>query len=420
MKASHIYIIGIGLFFVIMLAVEYYSPKKFVWRPTFSQHDKQPFGSAIFDDVVAASLSSGYTVTDKTIYQLAQDSICDTGVLVVTERLSLVKADVNAMLDMTARGNTFMLVSTSFNSLVTDTLGFDWDYEYYDLSSFNRQISSGLRKDSIRWEKDSLYDTRIFTAYSHLYRSFFTEQDSLTSILAVKNELHAYYNYHEKEDTTAVETYFHPPVAISKKIGEGEIILVSTPLLFTNYGMLDGDNSDYLFRLLSQMRGMPLVRTEAYAVSGYEEQSPFRYFLSQRPLRWALYATVLLILAFMIFTARRRQRAIPVMKDPENRSVEFTELIATLYYQKKDHTGLVRKKYLYFAETLRRTIQVDVEAGEDATSSAGRIAWKTGLEEKKIEKLLTDIHPVIHGNAQLTEDQMKDFIGRMNEIINHL
>lgn len=41
--------------------------------------------------------------------------------------------------------------------------------------------------------------------------------------------------------------------------------------------------------------------------------------------------------------------------------MEFTELIGTLYFQKKDHADLVHKKYIYFAEELRREIQVDVE-----------------------------------------------------------
>ncbi len=45
--------------------------------------------------------------------------------------------------------------------------------------------------------------------------------------------------------------------------------------------------------------------------------------------------------------------------------MEFTELIGTLYFQKKDHEDLVRKKFTYFAEELRREIQVDIEEVAD-------------------------------------------------------
>ena len=126
-----------------------------------------------------------------------------------------------------------------------------------------------------------------------------------------------------------------PPVALSRPVGSGEIVLVTTPLLFTNYGMLDGDNAAYLFRLLSHLKGLPVVRTEAYGVGAQVEVSPFRYFLSQRPLRWALYLTMLVLVLFMVFTARRRQRAIPVIREPANRNLEFAELIGTLYYQRR-------------------------------------------------------------------------------------
>ena len=66
-----------------------------------------------------------------------------------------------------------------------------------------------------------------------------------------------------------------PPVALSRPVGSGEIVLVTTPLLFTNYGMLDGDNAAYLFRLLSHLKGLPVVRTEAYGAGAQVEVSPF-------------------------------------------------------------------------------------------------------------------------------------------------
>ena len=153
---------------------------------------------------------------------------------------------------------------------------------------------------------------------------------------------------------------------MSRRWGKGEVILVSTPLIFTNYGMLDGKNATYIFRLLSQMGKLPIVRTEGHMKETAQvQQSPFRYFLAHEPLRWALYLTMITIILFMIFTAKRRQRVIPVIHEPANKSLEFTELIGTLYFQKKDHADLVRKKFSYLAEELRREIQVDIEEVAD-------------------------------------------------------
>lgn len=133
------------------------------------------------------------------------------------------------------------------------------------------------------------------------------------------------YRYEVEVDSVSTEseqdTLRYVPVAMTCPVGKGEVILVSTPLIFTNYGILDGNNSAYIFRLLSQMGEFPVVRTEGYVKETAEtQQSPFRYLLSRQPLRWALYLTMIAILLFMIFTARRRQRVIPVIREPENKS----------------------------------------------------------------------------------------------------
>lgn len=86
------------------------------------------------------------------------------------------------------------------------------------------------------------------------------------------------------------------------------------------------------------------------------QQSPFRYLLAHQPLRWALYLTMITIILFMIFTAKRRQRAIPVIQEPANKSLEFTELIGTLYFQKKESCGSGPKEVFLFG---RRTSEGD-------------------------------------------------------------
>ena len=169
------------------------------------------------------------------------------------------------------------------------------------------------------------------------------------------------------------------------------------------------------------MGELPIVRTEGYMKETAQTQrSPLRYFLSQRPLRWAIYLSMFAILLFMVFTARRRQRAIPVIQEPENKSLEFTKLKGTLYYQKNDHANLVHKKFTYFAEVLRREIQVDVEEVADDERSFHRIAQKTGMEVEEISRLIREIRPVIYGGRVLSGEEMKGFIDKMNEIINHI
>lgn len=122
----------------------------------------------------------------------------------------------------------------------------------------------------------------------------------------------------------------------------------------------------------------------------------------------------------MITSARRRQRAIPVIREPANKSIEFIELIGTLYYQKGEHADLVRKKFIYFAEELRREIQVDVEEAADDERSFHKIARKTGMDAEEIAKLIREVRPVVYGGRTVDADRMKMLVDKMNEITNHI
>ena len=419
MRGSRWFILSILIFLVVMFAIEYHLPKSFVWVPTFSHNDKQPFGCAVFDSLLVSSLPAGYRLSRKTIYQLEQeDTVHNSGILVVAKETHMGDVDVKALLKMVDRGNKVMLVSSSFSKNLEDTLRFACTSSYFNPMALKKYATSFLKKDSLCWVGDStIYPQQTFFFYPQLCSSNLRNDTCIGKILAQKSlDIEQVKNEDLPSDTT-----YNYPVAITRPLGKGEIILVSTPLLFTNYGVLDGRNATYIFRLLSQMDGLPIIRTEGYTKETAQEvQSPFRFLLSQPPLRWALYVTMMTIVLFLIFTARRRQRVIPVMREPENKSLEFTELIGTLYYQKKNHADLVRKKFTYFAEELRREIQVDIEEVAEDERTFRRIAQKTGMDEEEISRFVKDVRPITYGDYVVTDTEMKQYIDKMNEIIKHL
>lgn len=117
---------------LLMFAIECRLPKKFVWAPSFSHYDKQPFGCAVFDSLLSTSLPKGYSLSRKTFYELEQeDTISRRGILVATNNLSLTDVDVEAILKIAKRGNKIMLVSNSFNRNLEDTLDFNSSYSYF-------------------------------------------------------------------------------------------------------------------------------------------------------------------------------------------------------------------------------------------------------------------------------------------------
>lgn len=422
MKGSRWFILAMVLFLAAMFLVEYNLPKKFVWNPTFSQYDHQPFGCAIFDHVVAESWAEDYYLNDWTFYNFENDTTNEPlAILAVEQRLQLTETDRNAVMRLAERGNKVILASTSF--ALSDTLGYRMSSTWFRASELKKYAGSVNRRDTLCWLPDTItataYPAAVFEFYPQLCDVFFTTYDSLSVPLAqrvVKDR-----SVEELPDSLRTPgPEFSDVVALRRPVGKGEIILISTPLLFTNYGILDKNNAAYIFRLLSPAKDLPLYRTEAYNKSEYEQRSPFRYFLSQPALRWGLYLTMITLVLFLIFTARRRQRPIPVIRQPDNKTLEFTELIGTLYYQKKNHADLVRKKFTYFAESLRRNIQIDVEEDGNDAALCSKIAGKTGMDEEKIVRLFIRLRPVVKGERNVTEQEMKEYIEAMNEILNRL
>lgn len=438
MKSSHLFILFILLFLGVMVWTEYHLPKQFIWTPTFSRYDKQPFGCAVFDDVLSSSMHAGYSLSKETFYQIStHDTTSRKAILAVSQDIDLKRVDVDAVMRLAERGNKVILASSSFSTLFSDTLGFSLSYGYFNPSSLKRQATSMLlTRDTIQWVGDSTYTSQNYCFYSQLCTGFFLKSDSTFQMLANncsdRREEIASHNLEIRKDSTrgkktvvrraVVEgsTIRAGAVVLSKKIGKGEIILISTPLLFTNYGMLDGHNAAFLFRILSTAKNLPLVRTEAYSDNEQEEQSPFRYFLSRPPLRWALYLTIIILLLFMVFTARRRQRSIPIVRPPDNKILEFVQLIGTLYFQKKDYSDLVRKKFIFFAEALRKSLQINVENVDDDAWLAAKIAAKAGMEEEVIHQFLIQVRPVVREELNVSERQMIELIDEMNKITNHL
>lgn len=124
MKGNRWFILAIVLSLGAMFLVEYNLPKKFVWNPTFSQYDYQPFGCAIFDDVVAESWPEPYYLSDWTFYNFENDTTGEPlALLVIAQQLQLTKTDKNAVMKLAERGNTIILAATAFS--LSDTLGYD-------------------------------------------------------------------------------------------------------------------------------------------------------------------------------------------------------------------------------------------------------------------------------------------------------
>lgn len=443
--------------FVLFCLLQVNLPKKFVWSPTFSHVDKQPLGCFVFDSVLTQSLPNGYHVTKKTFFQLDQEHAKEKiSVLMVVDQHNLKQLDVKYLCNIARRGGKVMVVaSSSFDdgrnadTVVVDELERTFKVRIEDGTYFSlRGILSGLKAhdndmyDTIYWNnRETMYAAQSYRMfYNMVGGTLFVDSVPKVKRLAYTLSTAGYDYRHdslyvgdftrfdtivdEKERIERIDTFAikKVPTAVSVPYGKGEVIFVSSPLLFTNYGMLEGNTFVYIFRLMSYLADLPVYRTEAYVKTDamlVAEQSPFREFIKRPPLRWALYLALLGVVLFMIFTARRRQRVIPIMSKLANRSLEFIQLIGTLYYQRKDHVDLVRKKFKLFAEELRKTAGVDISDVNTDDREYLLLAEKTGMNSDRLKKVIRQIRLVLHSEDNISVEEMRSLIDAMDTIVRH-
>ena len=405
------FILGIIALLALFFVLEYQMPRKFQWVPTFAHSDPQPFGCLVFDSVLKASMPNGYTVERRTLWQMEKDSVFTTpkAVIIITEED--IDAQIKKVLDLANRGNT-MLVATSDLYHWTDTLGIDYNYQQL----FNVVEIAGKKpeKGLLFWKSNTLCGVPV---YKQLIERTLEIPDSVScKVLATfANPSKIKGHITVQEDTVAPKVHTRPAVAVSFSIGKGELILVSSPLLLTNYMMVSGNGHQFIAWLMNRLKDRPVIRTESYMkITATEQQSPFYVLLQEPPLRWALYLSMLAVVLFCFVTARRRQRVIPVVTKPQNGNLEFVRLVGTLYWQQHDNAGLLAKKLAFTIDELRRQTGIDITSDNE---SIGQLASQIGRDTEELRLLLRNIRQAASGNYAVSDAELKTFIYELDSLI---
>ncbi|NLX66989.1 MAG: hypothetical protein GXZ19_09550, partial [Bacteroidales bacterium] len=102
-------------------------------------------------------------------------------------------------------------------------------------------------------------------------------------------------------------------------------------------------------------------------------------------LAWLIFLYGLIL--FVFFTAKRKQRVVPLIKPLQNSTVEFTQTIGNLYFQEGDTSDIARKKIIYFLDRVRRRYNIETQLPEDKL--AERLHLKSGKDRELIGDILS-------------------------------
>jgi hypothetical protein len=131
--------------------------------------------------------------------------------------------------------------------------------------------------------------------------------------------------------------------------------------------------------------------TEYYQVGKLNSSSPLRVILEHVELRTALYILLLLIVVYLFFDAKRKQRIIPIIQSPTNHTIQFIKTVGNLYFNTGNHKAAAVNQVYYFKEYL--SMKLNIHLSQDIDSSK-IIAAKSAKDLPFIEGLLKKINAV--------------------------
>lgn len=363
------YITYIGILVGLLILLMLMKSKQYDWSITLSHDDKNPYGAYAFNQLLPELFGNPVTNSYQTLYELTDSLKSRENLIILSTSFSPGREDTNMLLRYAEAGGNIFISANHFYGAFADTLGL------YTSDTFFEGENQFEQNDSIfLYFVGAVMDSsRLFPYKQANINNYISDVDSIAATTLAKND-------------------YHQPIAVRIQKGKGSIIVNCTPLVFTNIHLLHSGNHEFASALLSYLPKKKTVWTEFYHLGRMEAATPLRFILTNEPLRWAYYLTIISLLLFMLFEAKRKQRIIPIIKPLQNTTLEFVATIGNLYYQRGDHKNIAEKKIQFFFEQVRLNYLVNTQHRDEGFISI--LTRKSGAPENTVRTLLSIVNSI--------------------------
>ena len=191
------------------------------------------------------------------------------------------------------------------------------------------------------------------------------------------------------------------PDFVRYRMGRGHITLHAAPLVLTNYFLLQPGNIDYFTAI---WQTLPKNITKIYTHNYYKRngaESGLSVLLKYPATKWALLLGILVLLLYILFEGKRKQRIIPIIAPLKNESVSFAETVGRLYYNKGNHLNLAGKMTQQFLEWVRLHYFLNTNLLNE--EFINQLTIRSGQPEATVRGLVEMIHEIKLGQAQIDD-----------------
>lgn len=392
-KLQKIVLFSLLLLVALLVYAEATKKQPISWYPSYSRVDKIPFGTYVLHDLLRDKLDETFIEQNRPPFEVLEDTTLTGTYFFVNNWLSIDRTEMDRLLAWAEKGNTIFLSANSFNARLLDTLSLEMGTAYR-LSNLTTEPVLELANENLKAEQP--YHISRDLTIRH-----FTDLDTLSqTVLGVV-------------DTYADSLFLADPKPnfIKAPFGDGLIYLHAQPEIFTNYFLLENDNSRYTEGVLAYINtAAPFYWDNHYKSGKPIQTNPLHILLNNRYLRWAYYFMLIGAVLFVLFEGKRKQRVVPVVTLPANKTFEYTRTIAGMYWDQKDYKAIADKQIILFMEYIRTRLRLPTETINNRFIKS--VAARSGNTEEDTKALFTFMEQI-----QNSEKITPEILSKLNSKI---
>jgi len=341
--------------FIALMLISYIGNNQPIdWRETYAANDKIPYGTFLLQEQLS-SLFPGQEIRNnqRPFSEWIGDEKQGKNLILMNDEVDLGEVDQQLLMDFVSRGNHLFIASNNFS------------YEFLEALDMDAQVIFLFNPDTLN--------------YMELVNPEYVRRQAKFTRLNDYAELRLSNGF--GGDVLGIRSKNQMPNFVRIHFGRGEIYLHLNPRVFTNIHLLE--SPEYVARGLSYLPQGETIWDEYYKPFHRSEDNAFQLIRKNKALRYAWNLLIAGAILGLVFYAKRKQRAIPRIPAPENKSLEFIENIGDLYYHEGNHQDVIQKKIRYFYHNAHLHYLLQ----ENDVNFWEKLQQKSGANEKTIKKL---------------------------------
>ena len=370
---------------------------KYKWEQELNKKSEEPYGLSLFYEVLDKQ-DQDLTPITKDIIEELDTTLTNTNFVSIANFLYLDSLEVDHLLKYAENGNNVFLAADGapiemlrrffFES---DTVA-NYDYSYDSTVTVNFEHKGLPFDESLGFHFQYLKDTSKtqWAGYKEAYFNKSFDKYGFDVFSRIRgNVVSCFYIQH----------------------GDGKIYFNATPLLFSNYYVVQKNGFKYLNNTLSTFNDGEIFWDETSLNSPYDnggasaKNNPLQLLFSHYTLRWGWYLFLITVCLYLLFRSKREQRIIPLMPKNTNTTIAYTKAVGVLYFQKKEHKNIANEMYTIFLSDIRNRYYFDTNVEEKELIQ--RISDRSEIQKEDIENLFKQFRKIRFSPIANAKDLIK-------------